>query len=295
MSLSLPGSLVSSEWLATHLDHPDHPDLVILDGSFKLPGVTPVAAEDFAARHITGARFFDIDAIADHDTTLPHMLPSPEDFERHAADLGISNDSIIVVYDTPGLMSAGRVWWTFRIFGHDKVAILDGGLRKWQAEGRAVTDAVAPIAKANFKATFDAAAVRSKAQVLGTLETGAEQVIDARSVGRFTAEEKEARPGLRSGHIPGSLNLPFDALTNAQTGELLDVSKIRAAFETAGLDLSKPVIASCGSGVTAAALAFGLHLAGKDDVAIYDGAWTEWGQPGETPVDTGPAVAGADK
>jgi thiosulfate/3-mercaptopyruvate sulfurtransferase len=292
MSLSLPGSLVSSEWLAAHLDHAD---LVILDGSFKLPGVTPVAAEDFAARHIRQARFFDIDAVADHDTALPHMLPSPEAFERYAADLGISNDSVVVVYDTPGLMSAGRVWWTFRTFGHDKVAVLDGGLRKWLAEGRPVTDAVDPVTKGSFHATFDADAVRSKAQVLANLESRTEQVIDARSAARFTAEEKEARPGLRSGHIPGSFNLPFNALSNPETGEIRDIKTIRKAFESAGLDLSAPVIASCGSGVTAGALAFGLHLIGKDDVAIYDGAWTEWGQPGDTPVDTGPATRGDAK
>ncbi len=292
MSLSLPGSLVSSEWLAAHLDHPD---LVILDGSFKLPGVTPVAAEDFTARHIPKARFFDIDTIADHDTTLPHMLPSAEAFERHAADLGISNDSVIVVYDTPGLMSAGRVWWTFKTFGHDKVAVLDGGLRKWLAEGRPLTDVVEPVANGSFHATFNAGAVRSKADVLANLENLSEQVIDARSAARFTAEEREARQGLRSGHIPGSFNLPFNALTNPETGEIRDTETIREAFEKAGLDLSAPVIASCGSGVTAGALAFGLHLIGKNDVAIYDGAWTEWGQPGETPVDTGTATHGDAK
>ncbi len=284
MPLSLPGSLVSTEWLASHFGQPE---LVILDGSFKLPGVMPIAAEDFAARHIPDARFFDIDKIADHETSLPHMLPSPEAFEHYAADLGISNDSVVVVYDTPGLMSAGRVWWTLRTFGHTKVAVLDGGLRKWLAEGRPVTDTVATFARGAFRAHFHPESVRSKAQVFGNIESRAEQIIDARSAARFTATEKEARPGLRSGHIPGSLNLPFNALTNPETGELLDVASIAKAFEKSGLDLSKPVIASCGSGVTAAALAFGLHLAGKDDVAIYDGAWTEWGQPGDTPVDTG--------
>lgn len=285
MPLTLPGSLVTTQWLADHLDDPS---LVILDGSFKLPGVTPVASEDFAARHLPGARFFDIDKVADHGIPLPHMLPSAADFERHAAELGISNDSVVVVYDTPGLMSAGRVWWTLRSFGHDKVAILDGGLKKWLAEGRPVTAETPVTTPGRFRANYDPAAVRSKAQVLANLESHAEQVIDARSAGRFTAEEKEARPGLRSGHIPGSLSLPFNLLTNPDTGEILDASDIRKAFEAAGLDFAKPVIASCGSGVTATALAFGLHLAGKDDVAIYDGAWTEWGQPGDTPVDTGP-------
>lgn len=284
MSLSLPGALVSTEWLAAHLDHPD---LVIIDGSFKLPGVTPIAADDFATRHIPGARFFDIDAIADHGVSLPHMLPFAEEFARHVSALGISNTTSVVVYDTPGLMSAGRVWWTFRTFGHDKVAILDGGLRKWSAEERPLTNVIADVTPGQFQAQFNARAVRSKEQVLANIDTGAEQVIDARSAARFTATEKEARPGLRSGHIPGSFNLPFTALTNSQTGELLDPAALVNAFETAGLDLSRPVIASCGSGVTAGALAFGLHLAGKDDVAIYDGSWTEWGQPGETPVETG--------
>ncbi|TCU12890.1 rhodanese-like domain-containing protein [Rhizobium sullae] len=181
MSLSLPGSLVSTESLAAHLDHPD---FVILDGSFKLPGVTPVAAEDFAARHIPNARFFDIDDIADHETSLPHMLPSADAFERYASNLGISNDSTVVVYDTPGLMSAGRVWWTLRTFGHDKVAVLDGGLRKWLAEGRPITNQVTPARKGHFHASFHPDAVRSKAQVLGNLHIRAEQVIDARSAAK---------------------------------------------------------------------------------------------------------------
>lgn len=292
MPLSLPGPLVSSSWLATHLRHPG---LVILDGSFKLPGVSPTAAEDYTQRHILGARFFDIDHIVDHDTSLPHMLPSATAFEAFAADLGISNDNAIVVYDAPGLMSAGRVWWTLRTFGHDRVAVLNGGLRKWLAEGRPVTNAVPGVIKGGFRASFNPGAVRSKADLLGNLSSRAEQVIDARSAARFTAEEKEARPGLRSGHIPGSLNLPFNALTNAQTGEILDAGDLRKAFEGAGLDLSQPVVASCGSGVTAAALAFGLHLIGKSDVAIYDGAWTEWGLPGDMPVDTGHGTGGAGK
>lgn len=247
MSATLPGSLVSTEWLSAHLDH----------------------------------------------GTLPHMLPSSAAFERHASDLGIANDSVVVIYDAHGLMSAGRVWWTLRTFGHDRVAILDGGLKKWLSEARPVTDEVTLPASTSFRAKFAPAAVRSKAQLLDNLTSHAEQVIDARSAGRFTADEKEARPGLRSGHIPGSLNLPFNALTDPQSGKIRPVAEIRAAFEDAGLDLAEPVIASCGSGVTAAALAFALHLVGKQDVAIYGGAWTEWGLLGDTPVATGAAKTGA--
>jgi thiosulfate/3-mercaptopyruvate sulfurtransferase len=223
------------------------------------------------------------------------MLPSAEVFASIATELGISNDTSVIVYDTPGLMSAGRVWWTLRVFGHEKVAILDGGLKKWLSEGRPVTTELPVPRRANFNARFNPDAVRSKQQVLDNLETQAEQVIDARSAARFTAKEKEARPGLRSGHIPHSLNLPFNELTDPETGRVRDIAEIRKAFEEAGLDLSKPVIASCGSGVTAAALAFGLHLTGKSDVAVYDGSWAEWGLPGDTPVEAELMMKGAGK
>lgn len=278
-------SLVSTDWLATRLDDPG---VVVLDASFKLPGATPTAAEDFAERHIPTAQFFDVDKVADASNPLPHMLPTAEEFARMAGALGISNDTTVVVYDTPGLMSAGRAWWMFRAFGHPRVAILDGGLKAWLAEGRPVTAEVRTRPAAIYHAELDPAAVASKAEVMENIEAKGRDLVDARSAARFSGEEKEARPGLRSGHVPGSLNVPFNLMTDPETGRMKPVAELRAIFEQAGLDMSRPIIASCGSGVTACALAFGLHLAGKDDVAIYDGAWAEWGLPGDTPVATGP-------
>lgn len=276
-------SLVSTEWLATRLNDAD---LVVLDGSFKLPGAIPTAREDYETRHIPGAQFFDIDAVADTASSLPHMLPDPETFAQHAEAFGISNTTQVVVYDTPGLMSAGRVWWTFRVFGHDRIAVLDGGLKKWLAEQRPVTgEKTPPRQKGTFTPTFHGHMVRSRQEVLETLSSRAEQVIDARSRARFSAQEKEARPGLRSGHMPGSLNLPFNELTDPETGEMLPPARLKSLFEANGLDFGKPVVTTCGSGVTAAALLFGLHVAGKNDVTLYDGSWTEWGQPGDTPVE----------
>ncbi|MCM2403683.1 3-mercaptopyruvate sulfurtransferase [Rhizobium sp. S153] len=286
MSLTLPGSLVTTEWLAAHLDAPG---LVLLDGSFTMPGVTPTAAENYRERHIPGARFFDIEKVADHASSLPHMLPSAEAFEAVARRLGLSNDSVVVIYDTPGLVSAGRVWWTLRVFGHEKIAVLDGGLRKWRAEGRPVTAEIPTPAEGTFRAAFHPELVRSRADMLQNLGTKAEQVIDARAASRFTAAENEPRPGLRSGHIPGSFNLPSSSLTDPETGEILKPETLKTLFENAGLDLSRPVAATCGSGVTASALAFSLHLIGNDNVAVYDGSWSEWGLPGDTPVATGPS------
>lgn len=286
MTYLLPGPLVSTQWLADHLDADN---LVVLDGSYKLPGVTPKAAEDYAHQHIPGARFFDIDRVAAPQTSLPHMLPDDESFEGFARDLGIGNDTFVVIYDTHGLMSAPRVWWTLRVFGHDKVAILDGGFKRWIAEARPVTAEVPVVQPVSFKAQFRADLVRQKQDLLANLTEGAEQVIDARSAARLEGTEAEVRPGLRTGHIPGSLNLPFTALSNPATGEVLPPDEIRAAFLSAGVDLDQPVIASCGSGVTAGVLLFGLHLIGKNDTALYDGSWAEWGTPGDTPVATGPA------
>src|SRR6266849_7013533 len=278
-------ALVSTEWLAAHLDAPD---LRIVDGTFTLPGVKPTGRELYDARHIPGAVFVDIDEIADEHNPLPHMLPSPEKFAARMRKLGLGDGHKIVVYDSAGLSSAGRPWWMLRVFGHRDVAILDGGLPKWQAEGRAVTDDVPALRERHFTARLNSLLVRDKGQVLDNLTARREQVIDARSRGRFEGSAKEPRPGLRSGHIPGSLNLPYDELTDRQTRTLLPAEALAALFATAGLERGTPVVASCGSGVTACALAFGLHLLGWPEAAVYDGSWSEWGLPGDTPVATGP-------
>lgn len=265
------------------------PGVRVLDGSFKLPGTLPLAIDDYRRQHIPGAVFFDIDAIADRSNPLPHMLPSPEAFGAAVGAMGISNDTRVIVYDAPGLMSAGRVWWTFRVFGHDNVAVLNGGLRQWLAEGRPVTAELPGVTPATFTARLRPEVVRNRAQMLANVASRREQVIDARSAGRFTATEPEFWPGRRAGHIPGSVNLPSGDLTDPATGLLLPPEELRRRFENAGLSFDRPVVASCGSGVTASALAFALHLLGRDDVAVYDGSWAEWGLPGDTPVETGPS------
>src|SRR5579863_7141659 len=276
MPYAHPESLVSTEWLAAHLDAPD---LRVVDGSFKLPGVTPLAREDYAARHIPGAVFFDIDEIADETNPLPHMLPSSEKFASRMRKMGLGDGHKIIVYDSAGLSSAARVWWTLRVFGHRDVAILNGGLPKWLAEGRPITDDVAAARERHFTARLNTLLVRDKAQLLGNLTSLREQVIDARSRGRFEGTAAEPRAGLRGGHIPGSLNLPYDELTDLKTRTVLPAEQLAARFAAAGLDRAKPVVCSCGSGVTACALAFGLHLLGWPDAAVYDGSWSEWGRP----------------
>jgi len=285
MPYANPDALVSTEWLAAHLAAPD---LRIVDGTFTLPGVKPTGRELYDARHIPGAVFFDIDEIADEHNPLPHMLPSPEKFAVRMRKLGLGDGHKIVVYDSAGLSSAGRPWWMLRVFGHRDVAILDGGLPKWQAEGRPVADDIPALRERHFTARLNTLLVRDKGQVLDNLTARREQVIDARSRGRFEGSAKEPRPGLRSGHIPGSLNLPYDELTDRQTRTLLPAEALAALFTAAGLERGKPVVASCGSGVTACALAFGLHLLGWPEAAVYDGSWSEWGLPGDTPVATGP-------
>lgn len=281
---SRPEALISTERLATILHDPG---IRILDGSFTMPGVTPNARENYRARHIPAALLFDIDVIANPGSPLPHMLPTPDEFARAAGDLGIDNNTLVVVYDTPGLMSAGRVWWTFRAFGHDKVAVLNGGLRKWLAERRPVESGEPPPPpRRTFQARFRPETVRSKADMTHNLVSGSEQVLDARSKPRFDGSAPEPRPGLRSGHIPGSLNLPFDLLTDPMTGEIRPAAQLETLLAAAGVDPARPVTATCGSGVTAGALAFALHLTGKD-AAVYDGSWAEWGMPGDTPVATG--------
>jgi thiosulfate/3-mercaptopyruvate sulfurtransferase len=291
MQYAHPESLVSTDWLARHLDAPD---VRVVDGSFKMPGVTPTAKEDYQQRHIPGAVFFDIDAIADHASALPHMLPSADAFANAVGALGVGDGDRVVVYDSYGLQGAARAWWMFRAFGHERVAALDGGLPKWIAEGRPLEQGAAVPTPRTFTPRFDRAVVRDRAQMVSNLRERAEQVVDARSAGRFFGTEPEPRAGLRAGHIPGSRNLPYDELVDPALRTVLPPEELRERFRRAGIALDRPVVATCGSGVTACALAFGLHLLGAPRVAVYDGSWAEWGAPGETPVETDAAdVTGA--
>jgi thiosulfate/3-mercaptopyruvate sulfurtransferase len=288
MTYADPTVLISTESLAAQLGASG---IRIVDGSFKMPGVTPTAIEDYRSGHLPGAVFFDIEAICDAANPMPHMLPNPVQFAAMVGALGIGDEDRVVVYDSAGLVSAGRVWWMFRAFGHDKVAVLDGGMPKWLAEGRPTEAGMTTPVPGKFTARFHPAMLRSKQDLLENLATRREQVIDARARARFEGSVDEPRPGLRAGHIPGSLSLPSDRLIDRDKKTLLPAAALRALFEDAGLDLARPVVTSCGSGVTAGALAFALHLIGHKSVALYDGSWSEWGLPGETPVATGPAAS----
>lgn len=283
-----PEALVETAWLAAYLNDPT---LRILDGSFTLPGVSPSGPELYARQHIPGAIFFDIEAIRDANNPLPHMLPDAATFAAAMSRLGVGNDHKVVVYDAFGLTSAPRVWWTLRVFGHRDVAILNGGLPKWLAEGRAVIADVPKFPPATFNARLDKSRVRNKAQMLANLASKREQVIDARSAGRFSGEAPEPRAGLRGGHIPGSLSLPSDQLIDKTTRTVLPAEALAAKFRAVGFDPAKPTATSCGSGVTASALAFGMYLLGWPEPAVYDGSWSEWGLPGDTPVETGAPTA----
>ena len=274
-------ALVTTKWLAQNLGRRD---VRVVDGSWHMPQLSRDARAEFAQAHIPGAVFFDIDAIADRSTTLPHMLPRASEFGQAVGRLGIGSRDRVIVYDTRGVASAARVWWTFRAFGHDKVFVLDGGLPRWRAEGHPV-EAGAPTPKPRrFTARLRRSLVRDLAAMRQNLTTHKAQVLDARSRGRFAGTEPEPRAGLRGGHIPGSLNLPYDALYQ-KDGTFLPADAIREKLEGAGIDLRKPVITSCGSGVTASVLALGFHVVGRPDVAVYDGSWSEWGGRDDTPVE----------
>jgi thiosulfate/3-mercaptopyruvate sulfurtransferase len=274
-------SLVTTAWLAGELGAPD---LRVLDGTWHMPALARDARREFAEAHIPGAAFFDIDGIADTSVPLPHMLPTPEVFSARVGALGIGDGDRVVVYDTRGVVSAARVWWTFRAFGHDRVAVLDGGLRRWRAEGRPVASGEPHAMPRPFTARYRADLVRDLAAVRANLEGRGEQVVDARSRGRFAGTEPEPRAGLRGGHIPGSLNVPYEQLYQAD-GTLLPPGALRDVFASAGVKEGVPVVTSCGSGVTACVLALGLHRMGRRDVAVYDGSWTEWGGRADTPVE----------
>jgi thiosulfate/3-mercaptopyruvate sulfurtransferase len=278
--------LVSTEWLAAHSKDAN---VKLLDASFKLPGVLPLPKDDYLRTHIPGAVFFDVDAVSDHTNPLPHMFPSAEQFGRDVGRLGIGNADTVVIYDSGGWVAGPRAWWMFRAYGHDKVFVLDGGLKKWRAEGRVVESGEVRPAPANFTASFDANRVRSMQQMVANLANGSEQVIDARAAERFEGKAAEPRPGLRAGHIPGSRNLPYNNLFDAATGVMKPLDELREAFARAGVKLDAPIVTSCGSGVSAAVLTIALYRLGLSNTALYDGSWSEWGQAGGPPVATGAA------
>jgi thiosulfate/3-mercaptopyruvate sulfurtransferase len=286
MPYARPEALVSTDWLAAHLADPQ---VRVLDSSFKQPGITPTARQDYDFGHIPGAVFFDIDDVAEPGTDLPHMIPSAERFAAKMAERGVGDDDRVIVYDANGLSSAGRAWWMLRLFGHANVALLDGGLPKWKAEGRLLETRAPTIPPRRFTARFDPALVRDKEAVRANIAAAREQLVDARAAGRFEGTAPETWPGRRSGHVPGSRNLPFDLVTDPKSHQLRNAEELRQLFEAAGVRLDRPIATSCGSGVTACALAFALHLVGHPGAAVYDGSWSEWGLPGDTPIETGPA------
>jgi thiosulfate/3-mercaptopyruvate sulfurtransferase len=271
--------LVTTQWLADHLDAPD---IVVVDGSYYLPTMKRDARREYLDAHIPGAVFFDIEAIADHTTDLPHMLPRPEAFSSAVRDLGIGDGQTIVVYDGIGLYGAARVWWTFRVFGVKEVFVLDGGFPKWKSESRPIDFGEVKRLPRHFTARMDHGAVAALADVQQALASGQAQVVDARSPERFRGEAPEPRPGLRSGRMPGSFNVPFQAVV--EDGRLASPDRIRKAFADAKVDVDKPIVTSCGSGVTAAILTFALDAIGKNKTRLYDGSWAEWGARQELPV-----------
>jgi thiosulfate/3-mercaptopyruvate sulfurtransferase len=278
--------LVSTEWLASHINDAH---VKLLDATFKLPGILPLPKDDYLASHIPGAVYFDVDAVSDHANPLPHMFPSAEQFGRDVGALGISNDDTVVVYDAGGWVAAPRAWWMFLSYGHRDVHILNGGLKKWRAEGRPVQAGEVTAKPATFKASYDARRVRSIEQMIANVASRAEQVIDARAAERFEGRAPEPRPGIRAGHIPGALNLPYNHLFDAATGTMKPPDELRKAFTGAGVDTTKPIVTSCGSGVSAGVLTLALYRLGVENTALYDGSWSEWGKADGPPIATGPA------
>ena len=281
MEYANPDALVSTDWLEQHLDAPD---VHVVDASWYMPADNRDPQAEYMDAHIPGAVFFDIDRIADTDSSYPHTMPSPEKFSSAVRKLGLGDGTRIVVYDGLGCMSAARVWWMFKAFGHDDVAVLDGGFPKWQQEGRPVEDEMPRIQERHFTARYNSLMFRDLDQVERNLTQKREQILDARAEGRFRGLEPEPRAGLRSGHIPGSCNLPFVQLLDETDKTFKPADTLKAEFEKAGIDLSRPVVTTCGSGVSACVLSLGLHLLGHRSIAVYDGSWSEWGAVERVPV-----------
>jgi len=275
--------IVETDWLAAHLNAPD---LVVFDGSWHLPDAGRNAKEEYLAGHIPGALFFDIDDIADEKSPLPHMLPSTVKFASRMKKLGVGDGMRIVVYDSLGIYSAARVWWTFRVMGHADVAVLNGGLPKWKAEGLALEEGYpTKRSERHYSPRFNAELVRDLDDMRALLTRPGDQIVDARPAGRFAGTEPEPRAGLRSGHIPGSTNIPHDALVNAD-GTLKSRDELERIFAAAGIDPHAPVVTTCGSGVTASLVSLALAVLGQTNAAVYDGSWAEWGQDNGLPVAT---------
>ena len=276
-------AVVTTEWIAARLGAPA---IRVVDGSWYLPGTGRDAATEYSAGHIPGAVFFDIDASSDPDTRLPHMLPAADRFAERMASLGLRDSDHIVVYDGSGQnLSAPRVWWMFRAFGHDRVSVLDGGMGKWRSEHRPIEQGIVTLPRGSFTARLNCEAVRDQASVRANIDRAVEQLVDTRSAGRFAGVEPEPRPGLRGGHVPGSVNLPFTDLVRTD-GTIWPVEELRRRLVAAGVDLSRPVVATCGSGTSACALVLSLHLIGHTRTAVYDGAWAEWGGQSDTPIES---------
>jgi thiosulfate/3-mercaptopyruvate sulfurtransferase len=278
--------LVSTDWLSARLDDPK---VKIIDVSFKLPGMLPLPVDDYLSGHIPGAVFFDVDAIANHNSPLPHMYPDAEQFARDVAALGISSGDTVVAYDSGGWVAAPRAWWMFLSFGYGNVRVLDGGLKKWLREGRPTHSGKVTAKPGKFRAELDSSFLRSQQQLAGNLTTHAEQVVDARPRPRFEGTVAEPRAGLRGGHIPGSRSVPYAGLFDAQTGAMKPLAELRQIFKDAGVELTKPIVTTCGSGVSALVLTLALYRLGVRGSALYDGSWSEWGLPDGPPVATGPA------
>ena len=279
----LPTPLVTASWLATHLGRPW---VRVVDASMYLPNAGRDARREYEEAHIPGAVFADIGWLSDETAPFPHTLLGPEAFAQRMSALGIGNETAVVVYDTSGQnYSAPRFWWMMRTFGHTRVAVLDGGFPKWTIDGYSVTREIPVVAPARFMAKFDRARVRDINEIRRNVKTRAEQVVDARSSGRFRGSEPEPRAGVRGGHIPGSVNVHYASLVNEADGTLRSADELREVMDAAGVDLNRPVVASCGTGVTACAVVLALDVLGVSDTAVFDGSWTEWGSAVDTPVE----------